>query len=160
MPLQPGYDCLGEGGNPKKAAEMEPETNNKGKALVVDDDPEVRVFLRYALEVLGYDSDEAEDGRHAVKLLAASNAEYDVIVTDVEMPWLGGAALYEACRQTRPELCDHFVFVTGGGHLIGEGGFLSQTGQPYLLKPFSVKRLHEAVLRVVKRDADVATCCA
>ena len=139
---------------------MNAATPMQMKALVVDDDPDVREFLRLALEVLGYQSDLAEDGRQAVTMLAAPNTDYAVVVCDLEMPWLGGAALFEACLQFRPELCHRFVFVTGGGHLIGAGGFLSQTGQPYLLKPFSVRRFHEAVQCVVAPEARTSACGA
>lgn len=59
--------------------------------LIVDDDAEVRISLRKGLEVYGYYCKEAEDGLVALRQLRAHS--YDVVLTDLNMPFLDGLGL-------------------------------------------------------------------
>jgi len=63
---------------------------NKGAILVCDDEPDVRVWLSARLSALGYESDEAADGREC---LAKAGAKVpDLIILDINMPGMDGFA--------------------------------------------------------------------
>lgn len=67
------------------------------RLLVVDDSVSTREIEKDILEAYGYAVDVAEDGIDAVE--KAKGKDYDLIVTDVEMPRLDGFSLTERLRQ-------------------------------------------------------------
>lgn len=68
-------------------------------ALVVDDDETTREFLRHYLAKMNVTAVEAEDGKNALAVLAGVLC--DVIITDLEMPVMGGLELIEALKVSR-----------------------------------------------------------
>jgi DNA-binding response OmpR family regulator len=65
--------------------------------LVVDDDPQVRVMLGYALRQHGLQAEEASSGEEALEIL--KQREPDVVLLDVLMPGLNGFETSERIRQ-------------------------------------------------------------
>ena len=84
---------------------------SKGSVLVVDDSRLVRAMVGGYLTQAGFDGDEAADGAEALGKL--THGAFDVLVTDLRMPVMGGFALMEAARGlgTGPE-----VIVLTGTH--------------------------------------------
>ncbi len=71
----------------------------KGKVLVVDDEPDIRLLLRMVLEKADYSVLEAEDGKKALDLIVAStNPDITCIITDYLMPRMNGLQLCENVR--------------------------------------------------------------
>lgn len=81
--------------------------------LVVDDSPELRAVIVYDLRAHGFDVVEAEDGEQAFELL--HQHPVDAIVSDVQMPRMGGVALLRLVREGRPDV--PFFLMTGGAKL-------------------------------------------
>lgn len=81
--------------------ELQPKVSVKGLAfdsiLIVDDDADVRSFMRKGLEAYGYDCQEAEDGLVALRRLRTHR--YDVVLTDLNMPFLDGLGLAQHLRE-------------------------------------------------------------
>jgi CheY-like chemotaxis protein len=71
-----------------------------GKALLVDDDEVVRRGVRQALEPIGWQVTEAENGQVAVEALTA--ARPDVIILDLMMPKMDGFEFLDELR-SRPD---------------------------------------------------------
>ena len=82
---------------PARAVEQ-PRTpaRHRGRILVVDDALTVRELQRTILERAGYDVRVAADGRQALAQLADEPA--DLVLTDLEMPEMGGLELVAALR--------------------------------------------------------------
>ncbi len=75
------------------------EANIRGEpsvVLVVDDDITLRFLARETLEQAGFDVDEAEDGREALK--AFGERRHDIVLLDVNMPNMDG---FESCGVLR-----------------------------------------------------------
>ena len=72
------------------------------RALVVDDSRAIRSVLRRMLSEIGFDADEAGDGRQALTVLDRIPAP-DVMLVDWNMPEMDGLALVQAIRAI-PEL--------------------------------------------------------
>src|SRR5262249_62408956 len=62
-----------------------------GRILVVDDRPTITTVVKYFLELDGYEVIIAADGQ--VGLEEARRQRPDVVITDVNMPVMGGVAL-------------------------------------------------------------------
>ena len=75
----------------------------KRRVLLVDDSLSVRKVIGHMLTKAGFDVTTANDGADALTRLA--EAEFDVLVTDLEMPRLNGYELLEDVRR-RPSLRD------------------------------------------------------
>lgn len=68
------------------------------RVLVVEDEPENRLFIGLMLRTEGYDVLEAEDGQCALELLAREQPP-ELILLDVMMPGLNGWQVFQRLRQ-------------------------------------------------------------
>jgi CheY-like chemotaxis protein len=71
--------------------------------LLVEDEASVRAIAARALRKLGYTVLEASNGQEALTVAARHNG-IALVVTDVVMPVMGGSALVERLRETRPDI--------------------------------------------------------
>lgn len=70
-------------------------------ALIVDDEPHVRTFLRLVLKELGIEEVwEARDGAQALGM--ASLHKPELVLLDLNMPVLGGVEVLEQLQHMRP----------------------------------------------------------
>ena len=125
---------------PVTTPEREPLTDGAGvSVLFVDDEPSLRRVAQRYLARLGHRVELAANGEEALQLLQTHR--FDVIVTDLRMPGLGGEELYERLGTLRVPLQERFLFMSGD--IVNERTrrFLASTGRPYLHKPFELKRL-------------------
>ena len=81
------------------------------KVLVVDDDPDVRLFSVTVLEENGYTPLEAEDGEMGLKMIKAEKP--DLVILDVLMPRQSGVRLYRELK-TAKALKDLKVIILSG----------------------------------------------
>lgn len=110
------------------------------RALVVDDDPDVRWITAAFLEEAGCDAVEAGGGGEALAVLAADPGIV-VLVTDHAMPGMDGTELISRARGLRPDL--PALVVTGHA---GAGGLARLPGDvPVLRKPFRQEELLRAL---------------
>src|SRR5690606_799677 len=72
--------------------------------LLVEDEPAVMRLVQEILEGAGYSVLPAHDGRRALQIARAHDGPIDLLLTDVVMPGMGGAALAEKLTAERPEL--------------------------------------------------------
>jgi two-component system NtrC family sensor kinase len=94
----------------------------------------------------GFAVEMVSDGLAARERLAARS--YDVVLSDLRMPGLDGAALHAWLAEAQPELAARVVFVTGDRLGGGTEAMLAATGQPVLTKPFAPAEVRR-VVRVV-----------
>ncbi len=123
----------------------------KLRILVVDDDAVNRQAMRLLLEREGHEVVAVENGLEAVERLGPASEGFDAIVTDLQMPRLGGRALWEQLADGRPQLARRFVFVTGDRAREETRRFLDECGQPSVLKPYDLSDLIMAIGKVTKR---------
>ncbi len=72
--------------------------NIKHTILIIDDEKQIRKYLRIALEAEGYAVEEAENGRSAVRL--AQSIKPDIIICDLGLPDIDGTAVITQIRET------------------------------------------------------------
>ncbi len=71
------------------------------RILVVDDEQSMRELLSIMLRKEGYDVVAATDGESAIK--AIQNDIFDLIITDIKMPKIGGIELLRTVKEVSPE---------------------------------------------------------
>ena len=62
-----------------------------GKILVVDDEKNIRLLLTEVLSDKGFDVTEAKDGQESLEMM--EDNDFDLVITDVNMPRLDGIAM-------------------------------------------------------------------
>lgn len=122
------------------------------KILVVDDEPNVRLVFRTALESEGYRVDEAADGESALVWLGRTPC--DVVLLDLQMPGLGGM---EVLRRLRDEGVDvPVVVVTAHGTIPDAVEAMKLGAIDFLSKPLTPDVLRRVVAEVIDRHAPAA----
>jgi CheY-like chemotaxis protein len=112
--------------------------------LLVEDEPAVRQLFAQALMRAGYRVYEARNGEEAVKLFDQHGDSIDLLLTDMRMPYMGGAELAQQLRARRGSL--KLICISGyPGTLSGE------LPGDYLAKPFSREDLLNKVREVLDR---------
>jgi DNA-binding NtrC family response regulator len=117
------------------------------RILVVDDEPQVRGFLRRCLEKLGHEVIELADGKHASRTHAENPV--DLMITDLFMPERDGLQTIFELHQNCPEL--RIIAISGGAVDSRFSGadmlrIASRLGACKILeKPFGVGQLQETV---------------
>jgi CheY-like chemotaxis protein len=121
------------------------------RILVVDDDAVNRQAMVLLLEREGHQIVAVENGLEAMERLGDRDNTFDAIVTDLQMPRLGGRAMYEQLVNSRPLVAKRFVFVTGDQARGETRAFLENCGQPSVTKPYDLGDLINAIGTVSRK---------
>lgn len=133
----------------------EPETPAspaRETVLVVDDEPEIRAFIRKTLEPR-FTVEEAGDGEEALAKTARSAPT--VVISDLKMPRMDGATLLKALRADPRTRHIPFILLSGKGTAATAIDALESGADAYLDKPFHPRHLLARVERLLGRDADI-----
>jgi CheY-like chemotaxis protein len=112
--------------------------------LVIEDDSIMRDALADWLEAAGYAVRKAADG--SAGLAAVSSAAPALVVTDIHMPGLGGAAVISELKQRHPAI--PVIAISGlfnSGHGMDADAALALGAARALAKPFKRGELLRAV---------------
>ena len=142
----------GEVDGAAEVAEVVPAVRARQSALVLDDEPEIAALLADMLFRLGFDCEVVDNGEAALQRLA--ERDYALILCDLRMPGVDGAAVYEWLGQNRPHLCRRVGFVTGDTLGAATEGFIARAGRPVLEKPFVASALRQIVAEIRAGAAD------
>ncbi len=74
--------------------------------LVVDDEENILQVTTATLEKYGYKTLTASDGTEAIAVYT-QNEKIDLVITDMSMPYMDGAATIRALRKINPQLENH-----------------------------------------------------
>ncbi|HKC12964.1 MAG TPA: EAL domain-containing protein [Vicinamibacteria bacterium] len=116
-----------------------------GRVLVIDDEPNLLEVFGDVLRDIGYEVETAGDARRALGLLSENS--FDVVVSDITMPYMTGVELLQAVHERDPDL--PVVLVTGNPTLETAIQALERGAVQYLLKPVSIGALQGAVERAL-----------
>jgi len=109
------------------------------RVLVVDDEAGILHSICHFLSAMGMSAEAAADGQEALQ--ATLNRDFDIVVTDVHMPLLGGLELYAALCHKDPPYSNKFIFMTGDLATLETQNKVSTLSRPCLEKPFSLQTL-------------------
>ena len=125
---------------------MSSAPDERPRVLIVDDEKFIRDILADFLGMEGYIVRTAEDGAAALNELG--NAHYNLIISDLKMPRMGGIELLDAIGTAAPNALT--VIMTGFGTVETAIDAMKRGAYDYILKPFKV----EEVIRVVQRGLE------
>lgn len=118
------------------------------RVLVVDDEKFIRDILSDFLTMEGYLVRTASDGVQAVTEL--SRGHFDLILTDLKMPKMGGLDLLQQASKLQPEALT--VIMTGFGTVETAIDAMKHGAYDYILKPFKVEEIVHVVQRGLEKQ--------
>lgn len=131
------------------AGPVRAEPPSRLRVLVVDDEPHILHYMRATLEAWGHEVQLASDGSEGLSL--AGSAEFDLIISDLRMPRLGGREFFERLCEIDRDAAPRVVFSTGDTVRGDTLAFLESLDRPYLHKPFSLAELRTMLAAVSSR---------
>ncbi len=117
------------------------------RILVVDDDPNIRAVICFALEKAGLSVIVARDGDEALRCFQRPPS-CDLIVLDIGMPEMDGL---DVCRQVRKSSDVPILFLSARDDEIDRVLGLEIGGDDYVTKPFSARELVARINVILKR---------
>lgn len=121
---------------------------DKGRILLIDDEPEIVAIHARTLAADGYAVEQAVDGASALKVLEGGN--FELVISDINMPGTDGLALLRWAQEHKPGL--KVILMTGfsGEHSPQEAIDLGCFG--FLAKPVSKTELLQVVKNALSSD--------
>lgn len=120
------------------------EKKTKKTILVIEDNRDVLSMIIKHLEYLGYNVISAEDGMEGLKQLEAS--EYDLVITDIVMPYVSGVGVVTALKAKNPGI--PVIAITGYGKE-PEAVALEKKADVVLSKPVRMAVLKDHISRLL-----------
>lgn len=118
------------------------------RVLIVDDEERIADICRLGLERRGCRVDVASTGEEA--LAKVTGGSWDLLVSDLRMPGLGGAELFGRLRADHPELERRVLFITGDAAGDDAKQFVEMSGRKHLVKPFGLADLERLAIEVLE----------
>jgi CheY-like chemotaxis protein len=131
----------GEASSLKVASE--PIAAGRERILLVDDEKVQVQSIRNMLERLGYKVVAMTDSVEALSVFRKDPLAFDLVITDQTMPQLTGVRLAEELLRIRPDL--PIMLCTGFSEAIDASGIQAAGISRFLMKPFSVRDMSEAI---------------
>lgn len=137
---------------PEQIVSVVPEISHRTaheRILFVDDEEVLAELGRDMLQHLGYRVTALVRSSEAYSLFCQAPQHYDLVITDQTMPDLAGDILIGKIRKIRPDI--PVILCTGYSALIDERRARQIGVAEFLLKPYSLVQLCEAVQRVLQQ---------
>jgi two-component system chemotaxis response regulator CheY len=118
------------------------------RILHVDDSLTMREMIEATLGAAGYDVVQAENGEEGLRFLKANLV--DLIITDLNMPVMGGFVFIEKLREDAANLATPILIMTTeiSKEVKQLGRSVGATG--WITKPFNPEKLLAAIRRIVQ----------
>ncbi len=119
------------------------------RVLVVDDEAGSRVVTAQRLVRRGYAVDACENGMTAIERLRTQ--DYDLIITDVQMPMLDGLGLLDAVQEIAPDT--EVLVMTGFATIDVAIAAIKNGAYDFLQKPFTAEELVAKAARALEHKS-------
>ena len=116
------------------------------KILIVDDQPAELEMMQEILDREGYETVAVGSGEEALQLAPQA---FDLLLTDIVMPHMGGLELIQAFQEVSPETVP--VLITGYASIETARAAIQHGAYDYIVKPFDRAELCTAVAKALER---------
>lgn len=117
------------------------------KILIVDDETSMREFLAILLEREGYSPETAKNSADALQYLAEK--EYELVISDVNMPGLDGIGLLEKIKKSNPDT--PVIMITAFSTTEQAVEAMKYGAYNYISKPFKVDEIKLLVRNAIEK---------
>lgn len=131
---------------PSKEAHVPPHLPQGLSLLLVEDDLELAAVMRRWALWVGVNLDVASRGTDALRLVMEKS--YAVVLLDLSLPDMEGAALHDRIVEVCPLLAPRIIILTGGAVNGQARTFLESTSCPVMLKPFDLLSLAREIAQL------------
>lgn len=124
------------------------------RLLCVDDEPLLREMMKQILENGGHTVELADGGESGLATFLAAREKkepFDVVITDLGMPYLDGRQLSRALKDESPET--PIIMLTGWGTIMKEDGDMPAQVDGVLSKPPKISELYAMLAQVTRQAA-------
>ena len=133
----------------QKTKIMEDIPTGKESILLVDDEESLLVVGREVLERLGYTVESTLSPIEALQKFSSNPDHFDLIITDMTMPQMTGAALSKKIKEIRNNI--PVVLCTGYSDLIYEDNAEEMGLNAYIMKPIRMKEIAKTIRTVLDK---------
>ena len=117
------------------------------RVLIADDDDVEREVIRYLLSDFSLEISEAANGKSALTLM--SEQKFDILITDIRMPYVDGIMLSKEVRALYPDI--RIIFFSGYDDFSYAKAALKLNVDDYILKPVVPEEFHKTIANVLER---------
>ncbi|MFT4602455.1 MAG: two-component system alkaline phosphatase synthesis response regulator PhoP [Arenicella sp.] len=121
--------------------------------LIIDDEPDIRLLLKYNLEKEGYLVAEAENGPDGIEV--AKKIKPDLILLDVMMPEMDGIETCEVLKTIEGLESTMICFLTARGEDYSQIAGFDAGADDYITKPIKPKLLVSRITALLRRKGSV-----
>lgn len=119
----------------------------KDKILIVDDEPSMREFLEIMLTREGYKVTAASNGRDALNML--NKQMYDLIISDIQMPGMGGLELLKSIKDVSPDT--EVIMITAYASTETAVEAMKEGAYDYITKPFKIDEIRLIIKKALEK---------
>jgi CheY-like chemotaxis protein/mRNA-degrading endonuclease RelE of RelBE toxin-antitoxin system len=119
------------------------------KVLLLEDRDDFREILHEHLVSHSYQPTSVRSGVDGLREIMRS--PFDLIISDMMMPRMGGEMFYQAVTRVRPAASQRFIFFSGHKNNPATESFFKRVNAPVLYKPFNLTVLDAAISDVFRR---------
>lgn len=123
------------------------------RILCVDDEPLLREMMKQILESGGHTVELADGGENGLATFRAAlekKEAFDVVITDLGMPYLDGRQLSRALKNESPDT--PIIMLTGWGTIMKEDGDMPAQVDGVLSKPPKIAELYSMLAKVIRGE--------
>ena len=117
------------------------------RILIVDDEKGMREMLSIILKKEGYDTVIADSGQKALKTIKEDI--FDLVITDVKMPGLGGVEVLKAVKEASPETI--VIMITAYATAESAVEAMKEGAYDYVMKPFKIDEIKLVVRNALEK---------
>jgi DNA-binding response OmpR family regulator len=117
------------------------------KVLVAEDEEHIRMAVKLAIDMVGYELFEACDGQEALDI--ARRVKPDLMILDIMMPRLDGFQVCQAIKADQELKNIYVLFLSARNRQKTRETVKACGGDDFLEKPFGIKELREKVIAVL-----------
>jgi DNA-binding response OmpR family regulator len=120
-----------------------------GRALIVEDEPNIRELVALHLSLEGLECTQTGDGNEALRL--AKEGPFDLIVLDLMLPGLDGVTVCRAIRRDSSNAGTPILMLTARSEESDKVLGLESGADDYLTKPFGIRELVARARALIRR---------
>jgi CheY-like chemotaxis protein len=117
------------------------------RALIVDDEEDLRDILELMLSRMGVDVVSASNGKEA--LIQLKEKKIDLVISDISMPVMDGVTLLKELRNSRDLSQPHFLFISGGIEFDeSKQALINSQSDGMISKPFQADQILDSFTKI------------